>query len=184
MTRRPNGFTMIELILVMTIMTLIGLFAALAIANMQDRAKLAETKALMDMMETALDEYKRDMGVYPTGDAAAMLSALTQTGGSWTRASSEWFDGRTEIVDGWGMPFHYTSSAEYESSTYGVERTPTKKDWYNTKTFQIYSTGPNMKTWPADVAEGGHPQLQGTEEDDVRNWQHEVFYTPSAYPSG
>jgi general secretion pathway protein G len=179
-----RGFTLVELIVVMTIMTLIGLFAALAIHNAQDHTKIVRTKALMDLIGVALDQYKQDIGHYPRGTGEGLVTILTEKTSGWKRAGkNRWFEGHEEIKDAWGMPFYYTSHHDYESSGRGVERTPGKGDYYNSSTYQLYSTGPNMKTWPTETADGGHPRLGGTEEDDIRNWKQEKFYSevPSAY---
>ena len=174
---------MIELILVMTIMTLLGLFAAMMIWNVQDHAKTKRTIATIRLMEIALGEYKRDIGHYPLGDGTNLASCLTETGSAWKRAGLDaWFPEHEDVKDAWGMLIQYCSSTEYTTEGRGVERTPQKGDYYNLSTFQIYSYGPNMKTWPETVADGGHPRLCGTEPDDIRNWVHEKFCTPSAYP--
>jgi len=183
-TRR--GFTMVELILVMTIMTLLGLFAAMMIWNVQDNAKKRETEATIRLLSIALDEYKNDIGHYPMGDGAAMISALTGTGTGWARAGMEWFPNRKQpLTDAWGMNFQYCSCHEYESSGRGVERKPKLGQYYNPFTYQIYSMGPNMKTWPPSGTDADGipytPRLCGTEEDDIRNWEQAEFFTPADY---
>jgi general secretion pathway protein G len=176
-----HAFTMIELLLVMTIMTVIGVFAAMAINNVHDNAKIQETRATIRLFEIALEKYKGDMGEYPSGDTTAMIAALSE-GSAWKGAGKKThFPSRSELKDAWGMPFYYTSSSEY--TVRGCERTPGKNAFYNTSSYQIYSMGPNMKTWTNTVADGGHPRLGGTEPDDIRNWKQESTHgaRPAAY---
>ncbi len=183
-----SGFTMIELLMAMTIMAVLGIFAALMIPNIQDRAQRAQTEATMHLYQVALDEYRRDFGDYPDGDIETVQNILTQRQmGGWSRAGEHWFDGRSDLDDAWGRPFSYRVWYEYEvpETGYdigpGVERTPGMNDFYNPRSFQMYSTGPNMRTWPSRIQDGGHPRLPGTQPNDIRNWEHEEFYTPADY---
>jgi len=183
--RMTAGFTLIELILVMTILTVMGLLAALAIPNIKDAANIRATEATMRLIDVALDKYREDKGTYPTGTGETMVYTLTSTSGGWTRASLQtWFPKRKDVKDAWENLFYYTSATEYDSSGRGVERTPGKKDFYNSKRYQLYSMGPNMATWPNTKA-GGNDRLCGTEPDDIRNqgWVQETFYTskPAGY---
>lgn len=178
-SKRQCGFTMVELILVMTIMTLLGLFAAMAIHNAQDNAKIRETQATIKLIEEALDQYRMDMGHYPRGDGSTLPGLLTTPSSGWKGAGMQWFPNRADLKDAWGMVIQYCGCADYSSR--GVERTAKKGDYYNALKHQIYSYGPNMKTWPSTTAAGGHPRLCGTEPDDIRNWKHEKFYAPTAY---
>lgn len=185
-----SAFTMVELILVMTIMTVLGIFAALMIPNIQDRAKRTETRATMQLIELAIAQYREDIGHYPTGDFEAVSAVLTSPSSAWLGAGMHRFQDRKDLNDAWGMPFSYRHHHKYSTPEEidlpagpGVERTPKKGDYYNSQTYQLYSTGPNMRTWPKGVADGGYPSLCGTEEDDIRNWTHEEFHTPSDYGS-
>jgi general secretion pathway protein G len=190
--RSSRAFTIIELLIVMTIMTVIGIFAAMAIHNVQDNARVRETQATIQLYEIALESYKDDMGTYPKGVTSEMLGDLS-AGSNWTRAGQElWFPNRVKPeLDAWGMEFNYTHHDDYddeeppdpEDPGRGCERTPGRDDFYNSGRYQIYSMGPNMKTWPNTLAEGGHPRLAGTEPDDIRNWTQETFYDarPPAY---
>jgi len=184
-----RGFTMVELILVMAIMTVIGIFSAMMIPNIQDSAKITQTRATMRLLEIALEQYRSDIGHFPRGTYAVMTASLSTPGSGWKRASmEEWFPDREDLNDAWGMPFHYLNHLEYDTPEAGntvgsgVERVPGMKDFYMPDMYQLYSTGPNMRTWPADTAGGlGHPRLGGTEEDDIRNWKHGAFRTPADY---
>lgn len=70
-----QGFTLIELMIVVAI---IGILAAIAIPAYQDytiRAQVSEGLSLMDGAKTAVAEYYTNRGVFPTSNAAAGLDA-------------------------------------------------------------------------------------------------------------
>ncbi len=174
--------------MVMSIMAILGIFAALMIPNIQDRAQRVQTEATMHQYRVALDEYRRDFGDYPDGNIQAIQQILTKRQwGGWSRAGDHWFEGRSDLDDAWGQPFSYRVWYRYDAPDPGyeigpgVERTPGMNDFYNPRSFQMYSTGPNMRTWPSRVEDGGHPRLPGTEPNDIRNWEHEEFFTPADY---
>jgi len=65
-TRREAGVTLIEMLVVVTI---IALFAALVLPKMMgqaDKARKTQAKAQINAYLTALGSYKLDTGVYPT----------------------------------------------------------------------------------------------------------------------
>ncbi len=201
---KASAFTLIELMLVMAIMMVLGLFAAIGVGKVRDHAMRRNTEATISLLEIALDEYKQDIGKYPAGDGPAMAAALSDPSEGWERAGmNNWFPKREDLKDAWGEDFGYCPNRLLPSEPYGeeyrycgrgegattgrgVEQTMGKGNYYNLQTYQIYSKGPNMQTWPSETTDDGgnavgHPRLGGTERDDIRNWEHEIFYTPQEY---
>ena len=186
---QKKAFTMVELLVVMTILSIVGLIAALGVSNVIDYANRKDTEAVMQLFDIALDQYKTDMGTFPSCTGGTVVDYLTNKNHGWKRAGMSWFPKRALVIDAWDNEFGYCSYQDYDgvlagfTSGRGVERTPGMKTFYNSETFQIYSMGPNMKTWPAKIEDGGHPRLCGTEPDDIRNWKQDVFYTtrPTIY---
>ena len=78
---RQQGFTLIELMIVIAI---IGILAAIAIPAYQDytaRTQLSEAMTLSGGAKTALAEYRMQQGSFPTSNSAANLaSAASITG--------------------------------------------------------------------------------------------------------
>src|ERR1700729_3093704 len=75
-TRRQAGVTLIEM---MVVVTIIALFAALVLPKMMhqaDRARITAAHAQINAYLTALGSYKLDTGVFPTTDQG--LQALRQ----------------------------------------------------------------------------------------------------------
>lgn len=81
-TRVPQGFTLIELMIVVAI---IAILASIAIGAYQDyliRAQIGECSVLAGNIQTAAIEYHSDRGVFPTSNAQAGTFAPTDVQGA------------------------------------------------------------------------------------------------------
>ncbi len=118
------GFTLVELLVVMVI---IGLLAALVVPTYMGRERKARSQAAraqIELLGTALDTFRLDVGRYPTTQEG--LEALrTQPSGL------ERWDGpylKKEVpTDPWGKPYVYRSPGEhgpYDLLSYGADGTP------------------------------------------------------------
>ncbi|HWX77707.1 MAG TPA: type II secretion system major pseudopilin GspG [Candidatus Acidoferrales bacterium] len=121
--RNNKGFTLIELLVVMII---IGLLAALVgprFIRQEEKAKVKAAKAQIELLSTALDTFRLDVGRYPTSQEG--LEALrTQPGGL------ERWDGpylKKEVpTDPWGKPYVYKSPGDhgpFDILSYGADGT-------------------------------------------------------------
>lgn len=116
-----TGFTLIELLVVMVI---IGLLASLVVPRFirqEEKAKVKTARAQIEMLGTALDTFRLDVGRYPTTQEG--LEALRQR-----PAGVERWDGpylKKEVPrDPWGNPYVYRSPGErepYELLSYGAD---------------------------------------------------------------
>ncbi len=82
--RKQQGFTLIELMIVVAI---IGILAAIAIPAYQDytiRAQVSEGLNLTGACKAAVTEYYQDQGVFPTTNLLAGLEAAGNIKGKYT----------------------------------------------------------------------------------------------------
>jgi len=119
--RRENGFTLIEILVVIII---IGLLAALVgprLFGKVSTAKLSAAKAQIELFGTALDTFRLDVGKYPTTEEG--LKALREK-----PSGVEGWNGPylpKEIpLDPWKKPYIYKSPGEhgdYDLISYGLD---------------------------------------------------------------
>src|SRR3989338_6990182 len=120
----PGGFTLVELLVVMVI---IGLLAALVgprFLRQEEKAKVKATQAQIELLGTALDTLRLDVGRYPTTQEG--LNALRRQPGD----AQKW-DGpylKKEVpLDPWGRAYIYRSPGEhgpYDLFSYGADWVP------------------------------------------------------------
>jgi general secretion pathway protein G len=120
----PQGFTLVEMILVLAIVSLLVGAAIVNFGGVLDGGKKTTAKGNISTISSALRAYEVDNMVLPTTDQG--LSALVEkpTG---RPAPQSWSPKLKKLpIDPWGNPYHY--------------RRPGVKD----KTgFDVYSSGPD-----------------------------------------
>jgi general secretion pathway protein G len=117
----PDGFTLIEL---MVVILIIGLLATIVVQNLRsatDKAKRVKAQADISQLKSALDRYYLDAGSYPTSDQGlgALISAPT-TGND----PKDWGGPYIERIplDPWGHAYFYQSDGnEYLLKSYGAD---------------------------------------------------------------
>ena len=123
-----HGFTLIELIVVVAI---IGLLAGLVVPQFikqEEKATAKAAKAQIELLGTALDTFRLDVGRYPTAQEG--LQALNQRPGGLDRWDGPYL--KKEVpLDPWGRPYVYKSPGEhgpYEILSYGADGAPGGQD--------------------------------------------------------
>ncbi|HWP57286.1 MAG TPA: type II secretion system major pseudopilin GspG [Candidatus Acidoferrales bacterium] len=121
---RSGGFSLIELLVVMVI---IGLLAALVLpqfVRQEEKAKVKAARAQIELLGTALDTFRLDVGRYPTTQEG--LEALRRQPGGVERWDGPYL--KKEVpVDPWGNPYIYRSPGEhgpYDLLSYGADKAP------------------------------------------------------------
>ncbi|HSK30945.1 MAG TPA: type II secretion system major pseudopilin GspG [Candidatus Limnocylindria bacterium] len=118
------GFTLVELIVVVII---IGLLAGLVVPQFirqEEKATAKAAKAQIELLGTALDTYRLDVGRYPSTQDG--LQALTQRPGGVERWDGPYL--KKEVpADPWGKPYVYKSPGDhgpYDIISYGADGVP------------------------------------------------------------
>jgi general secretion pathway protein G len=118
--RRQAGFTLIELLVVIII---IGLLAALVGPKLFGRVgkgKQAAAQAQIELFGAALDNFRLDVGRYPTSDEGLM--ALLVNPGAIPNWEGSYLKKEELPLDPWGHPYVYKCPGEhgdYDMISYG-----------------------------------------------------------------
>jgi general secretion pathway protein G len=124
LSRRISGFTLIEILIVIVIMGLLVSLVAPTLFSKVSSSKQKTARAQMQMISTALDTYRLDIGAYPE-----KLDELR-------RSEQPGWDGpylpRDIPDDPWGNPYIYSpegnSEHPYSLLTYGAGGVPGGED--------------------------------------------------------
>jgi type IV pilus assembly protein PilA len=78
-TGREEGFTLVELLVVMLILGLLAAIAIPSFFNQRDKARDSDAKSLVRTAETAMETYATDNGGSYTGATSALLIGIEAT---------------------------------------------------------------------------------------------------------
>ena len=134
--RREDGYTLVELLVVLAILGLLATIATTQVLKYFASAKLSTAHAQVESFSTALDLYKIDMGNYPTTQQGLEALKIQPPGGdAW---KGPYVKNTTSLNDPWGHPYIYVSPGrhgEYDLSSNGADGTtsngadPPVKNW-------------------------------------------------------
>ena len=127
--KTTQGFTLIELMVVIVILGILVSFIAPRLMGRPDEAKQVKARIQMESMETAIKLYKLDNGIYPTTEQG--LQALVEQPQTGT-VPKKWRKGgyleKGKVPkDPWGNEFVYLSPGahgDYDIIAYGADGVP------------------------------------------------------------
>ncbi len=123
MKHKQQGFTLLEIIVVITIIAILAAYIAPKVAGRADDARISKVKNDIQVLESALELYRLDNFKYPTADQG--LQALV------TKPSDDlknWKAGgyiKKLQKDPWGNDYQYVQpgreGAEFDIFSYGAD---------------------------------------------------------------
>ena len=112
------GFTILEILVVITIIgLLIGLVAPAALRQLGG-ARVSVAKQSIERLSTVLDLYSLDMGSFPSTEQG--LNALVQKPAGATNWNGPYIKGDSVPLDPWSRPFSYRRPSERPGKDYDL----------------------------------------------------------------
>ncbi len=107
--RLEQGFTLIEIMVVILILGLLATLVVQSLRGATDRAKITKAKADIAELKTALERYYLDNGSYPTTEQGLQALVTRPTTGPIPAQYENGGYVRQIPTDPWGHPYFYQS---------------------------------------------------------------------------
>ncbi len=120
--RGERGFTLVEILVVITIIGLIMGLVGPRVLNYLTESKAKAAKIQIESFASALDLFFLDSGRYPSGSEG--LTALVQRPGSISGWNGPYLKGGLVPADPWGNPYIYRSPGQrgaYDIVSFGAD---------------------------------------------------------------
>ncbi len=107
--RRDDGFTLLEMLVVIAIIGLLMAIVGPQVLNQLAKAKTHTAKIQIVSTESALDEFQADVGRYPSQtEGLAALTVAPPSASGWNGPYS-----KAIPLDPWGHPYHYQNPGKH-----------------------------------------------------------------------
>ena len=121
--RNQDGFTLIEIMVVILILGLLATIVVQSLRGATDKAKRVKAQADIAEIKTGLDRYYLDTGSYPSSDQG--LSALVSGPAAGGNVPANYESGgylQSIPKDPWGNPYYYQSDGNsYVLKSFGAD---------------------------------------------------------------
>jgi general secretion pathway protein G len=125
MHRKPSGFTLLELLVVIVIIGLLAGYVAPRYFSQVGRSEVQVARAQIESLEKALDQYRLDMRRYPSAEEG--LAALVAKPASAEAAWGGPYLKKAVPTDPWGRAYVYRvpgEKGEFQLLSYGRDGKP------------------------------------------------------------
>lgn len=125
MNSRQRGFTLLEILVVVVIIGLLAGIVAPRLFKSVTKSEVTTAKAQIESLGKALDQYRLDIGHYPSTQQG--LAALTHKPAEESRWDGPYLK-KDAPLDPWGNPYVYRypseHGADFDLSSWGADRAP------------------------------------------------------------
>jgi general secretion pathway protein G len=130
-----GGFTLIEILLVITIILMLAGALVVYVLPQQKGAEKNTTRLLLNQVQSALDTYRLNIGAYPTEEQGGLGALLVKPTFENEKLGDKWqgpyLKPGTKLEDAWG------NKIRYELVDKSVQTDPGAPD------YKLYSVGPD-----------------------------------------
>lgn len=102
-----DGFTLVELLVVLAIIGLVAALVAPRVLNYLSTAKVETAKVQIKNLQSALELYSLDVGSFPSADDG--LAALAKQPADAANWHGPYLKGADELLDPWGHKYVYVA---------------------------------------------------------------------------
>ena len=139
-SRRPGGFTLIEVLLVLVILGMLATVAIVALGGTREGARIDVAKRQTEQITNALDTYNLHIGHYPSEEEGGLNALLTKPS----------FDDE-KIAEKWRGPYIKEEPRDPWNHAFKYERSEASSDGATTgKPFRVWSMGPDGQDGTGD----------------------------------
>ena len=124
--KNMKGFTLIELMVVIVILSILAVYMAPRLIGRDDQARQLRARVDIEALETALKLYRLDVGRYPTTQQG-LDALIAQPEGVRNWREGGYIENRRLMKDPWGNDYVYLSPGthgDYDIISYGADGQP------------------------------------------------------------